>query len=209
MSHLVLLGYHRHGLSTVQCLPTTVPTKRWQKRPTHSDQHRLPQLRHHLHRWRSGLDHSMLHCGHQIYRPQGHHRRLNLTHRNCPFPLHHLLEPELPDNHVESRSFLPEHYVWCPIRIVSLRFSSLDQAQRRVLTQFSSTPEVFPAPNRGTGTGIASFLNRITGLCAPIVAVHAGGVNPNAPVYAAGGLILAAFLAMCLFPIETRGKQSL
>ncbi|KAI9870221.1 MAG: hypothetical protein M1830_004511 [Pleopsidium flavum] len=74
---------------------------------------------------------------------------------------------------------------------------------------YAYTPEVFPAPNRGTGTGIASFLNRIAGLCAPIVAVHAGGVNPNAPVYAAGSLILAAFLAMCLFPIETRGKQSL
>ena len=74
---------------------------------------------------------------------------------------------------------------------------------------FSSTPEVFPAPNRGTGTGIASFFNRVTGLCAPIVAVHAGSVSPAAPVYASGGLILAAFVAMCLFPIETRGKQSL
>lgn len=74
---------------------------------------------------------------------------------------------------------------------------------------YAYTPEVFPAPNRGTGTGIASCLNRITGLCAPIVAVHAGNVNPNAPVYASGALIIAAFLAMCLFPIETRGKQSL
>ena len=92
-----------------------------------------------------------------------------------------------------------------------------------------STPEVFPAPNRGTGTGIASFFNRIAGLCAPIVAVNAGNANPvsdpaklvllmriwllmkvqNAPVYASGSLILAAFVAMCLFPIETRGKQSL
>ncbi|MCJ1311079.1 hypothetical protein MMC25_004749 [Agyrium rufum] len=71
------------------------------------------------------------------------------------------------------------------------------------------TPEVFPAPNRGTGTGIASFFNRICGLCAPIVAVNAGNVNPNAPVYASGSLILVAFLAMCCFPIETRGKQSL
>ncbi|MCJ1224687.1 hypothetical protein MMC12_001332 [Toensbergia leucococca] len=71
------------------------------------------------------------------------------------------------------------------------------------------TPEVFPAPNRGTGTGIASCLNRICGLCAPIVAVNAGNVNPNAPVYAAGSLILAAFIAMCFFPIETRGKQKL
>lgn len=74
---------------------------------------------------------------------------------------------------------------------------------------YAYTPEVFPAPNRGTGTGIASFFNRITGLCAPIVAVHAGGVNPNAPIYASGSLIIAAFLAMCCFPIETRGKQSL
>ncbi|MCJ1454102.1 hypothetical protein MMC28_004452 [Mycoblastus sanguinarius] len=55
---------------------------------------------------------------------------------------------------------------------------------------YAYTPEVFPAPNRGTGTGIASCLNRITGLCAPIVAVHAGGVNPNAPIYASGALIL-------------------
>ena len=74
---------------------------------------------------------------------------------------------------------------------------------------YAYTPEVFPAPNRGTGTGIASFFNRIAGLCAPIVAVHAGGVNPNAPIYASGSLVIAAFLAMCCFPIETRGKQSL
>lgn len=74
---------------------------------------------------------------------------------------------------------------------------------------YAYTPEVFPAPNRGTGTGIASCLNRIAGLCAPIVAVQAGNASPKAPVYAAGSLILAAFLAMCAFPIETRGKQSL
>ncbi|KAI4208231.1 MAG: hypothetical protein LQ346_000111 [Caloplaca aetnensis] len=71
------------------------------------------------------------------------------------------------------------------------------------------TPEVFPAPNRGTGTGIASCLNRIAGLCAPIIAVSAGEANPKAPIYASGGLFLAAFVAMCLFPIETRGRQSL
>jgi MFS family permease len=74
---------------------------------------------------------------------------------------------------------------------------------------YAYTPEVFPAPNRGTGTGIASFLNRIAGLCAPIVAIKAGGAEPKAPIYASGGLFLAAFVAMCLFPIETRGKQSL
>ena len=74
---------------------------------------------------------------------------------------------------------------------------------------YAYTPEVFPAPNRGTGTGIASCLNRIAGLCAPIVAVNAGAVNPKAPIYASGGLILAAFVSMIFYPIETRGKQSL
>ena len=72
-----------------------------------------------------------------------------------------------------------------------------------------STPEVFPAPNRGTGTGIASFFNRVAGLCAPIVAANSGNVNPNAPVFASGGLMLAAFVAMVFYPIETRGKQKL
>ncbi|KAK3168405.1 hypothetical protein OEA41_004852 [Lepraria neglecta] len=92
-----------------------------------------------------------------------------------------------------------------------LTFSSLEAFFQNIMygVLYAYTPEVFPAPNRGTGTGIASCLNRITGLCAPIVAVHAGNVNPNAPVYASGALIIAAFLAMCLFPIETRGKQSL
>jgi MFS family permease len=74
---------------------------------------------------------------------------------------------------------------------------------------YAYTPEVFPAPNRGTGSGIASFLNRIAGLCAPIVAINAGGADPKSPIYASAGLILAAFLAMCCLPIETRGKQAL
>lgn len=71
---------------------------------------------------------------------------------------------------------------------------------------YAYTPEVFPAPNRGTGTGIASCLNRIAGLCAPIIAIY-GGSNASAPIYAAGALLLASFVAMCCLPIETLGKQ--
>ncbi|KAK7753137.1 hypothetical protein SLS62_004869 [Diatrype stigma] len=74
---------------------------------------------------------------------------------------------------------------------------------------YAYTPEVFPAPNRGTGSGIASFLNRVAGLCAPIVAVQAGASNPLAPIYASGALFLAAFVAMVLLPIETMGRQVL
>lgn len=71
---------------------------------------------------------------------------------------------------------------------------------------YAYTPEVFPAPNRGTGTGIASCFNRIAGLMAPIIGIYASE-NPVAPIYASGALILASFVAMIFIPIETRGKQ--
>lgn len=74
---------------------------------------------------------------------------------------------------------------------------------------YAYTPEVFPGPIRGTGTGISSFLNRVAGLCAPIVAIFASSGNPKAPIYASGGLFIAAFFSMLILPIETRGKQTL
>lgn len=73
---------------------------------------------------------------------------------------------------------------------------------------YAYTPEIFPAPNRGTGTGIASCLNRIAGLMAPIIGIYAS-IDPVTPIYVSGALILAAFVAMVFLPIETRGKQSL
>lgn len=92
-----------------------------------------------------------------------------------------------------------------------LAFTCLEALFQNVMygVLYAYTPEVFPAPNRGTGTGISSFLNRVAGLCAPIVAVNAGNANPKAPIYASGGLFLAAFVSMLLLPIETRGRQSL
>ena len=61
---------------------------------------------------------------------------------------------------------------------------------------YAYTPEVFPAPNRGTGTGIASFLNRIAGLTAPIIGANVPASNPSIPIYVSGALYLAAFIAM-------------
>ncbi|KAI1338497.1 MFS general substrate transporter [Xylariaceae sp. FL0016] len=92
-----------------------------------------------------------------------------------------------------------------------LVFSSLEALFQNIMygVLFAYTPEVFPAPNRGTGSGISSFLNRVAGLCAPLVAIYAGEANPSAPIYAAGGLFFAAFVAMVCLPIETRGKHSL
>lgn len=71
------------------------------------------------------------------------------------------------------------------------------------------TPELFPAPVRGSGTGIGSFFNRVGGLCAPLVAIYASDGDPKAPIYASGSLMLAAWLAMMLLPIETKGRQNL
>lgn len=92
-----------------------------------------------------------------------------------------------------------------------LVYSSLEAFFQNIMygVLYAYTPEVFPAPVRGTGTGISSFLNRLLGLCAPIVASEAGNSNPSSPIYAASGLFFAAFLCMLVLPIETRGRQTL
>ncbi|KAI1211782.1 MFS general substrate transporter [Annulohypoxylon truncatum] len=77
-----------------------------------------------------------------------------------------------------------------------------------VLYAFSD-PEIFPAPVRGAGTGVASFLNRVLGLIAPILAANIPGDGTTAPIYMSAILILAAFVGMVLIPIETRGRQRL
>ncbi|TWU79153.1 hypothetical protein ED733_008846 [Metarhizium rileyi] len=74
---------------------------------------------------------------------------------------------------------------------------------------YAFTPEIFPAPVRGAGTGVASFLNRVTGLMAPILAANIPGDGATTPIYLSAVLILSAFVGMCLIPIETRGAQRL
>lgn len=74
---------------------------------------------------------------------------------------------------------------------------------------YHATPEMFPAPARGTGDGIASSFNRITGAMAPIIKIYAGQKNASAPLYTSGGLfVLAAILAVTL-TVETVGKAAL
>ncbi|ORY64970.1 major facilitator superfamily domain-containing protein [Pseudomassariella vexata] len=74
---------------------------------------------------------------------------------------------------------------------------------------YAFTPEIFPAPVRGAGTGVASFLNRFAGLIAPVLAANIPGDGTKLPIYLSAVLIFAAFVGMCLMPIETRGRQSL
>ncbi|TKW51305.1 putative MFS-type transporter PB1E7.08c [Colletotrichum tanaceti] len=92
-----------------------------------------------------------------------------------------------------------------------LFFSCVEAFSQNIMygVLYAFTPEIFPAPVRGAGTGVASFLNRAMGLLAPVLAANVPGDGTTAPIYLSGALILAAFVGMCLIPIETRGRQRL
>ncbi|KAK1778999.1 major facilitator superfamily domain-containing protein [Copromyces sp. CBS 386.78] len=92
-----------------------------------------------------------------------------------------------------------------------LTFSCIEAFAQNIMygVLYAFTPEIFPAPVRGAGTGVASFLNRVTGLVAPILAATVPGDGTTTPVYLSAALILAAFVGMVMIPIETRGRQRL
>ncbi|KAJ9156573.1 MFS general substrate transporter [Pleurostoma richardsiae] len=92
-----------------------------------------------------------------------------------------------------------------------LAFSCVEAFAQNIMygVLYAFTPEVFPAPVRGAGTGVASFLNRATGLVAPVLAARIPGDGTRAPIFLSAALILAAFVGECLIPIETRGRQRL
>ncbi|PHH90777.1 hypothetical protein CDD83_2668 [Cordyceps sp. RAO-2017] len=92
-----------------------------------------------------------------------------------------------------------------------LAFSCVEAFAQNIMygVLYAFTPELFPAPVRGAGTGVASFLNRLTGLLAPVIAATMPGDGATAPISVSAVLILAAFVGMCLIPIETRGAQRL
>ncbi len=92
-----------------------------------------------------------------------------------------------------------------------LAFSCVEAFTQNIMygVLYAFTPEIFPAPVRGAGTGVASFLNRATGLMAPVIAATIPGDGTTAPIYLSGALIFAAFIGICLIPIETRGRQRL
>ena len=78
-------------------------------------------------------------------------------------------------------------------------------------TLYAYSPETFPVPNRSTGTGISSGLNRLAGLCAPLVAIYSVSNTPasaKVPIYVSGALFLVCLVATSCLPIETMGKQT-
>lgn len=99
---------------------------------------------------------------------------------------------------------LPECNVCCP---VSSHCNLPEEAKIDRTCRYAYTPESFPTAVRGTGTGVASGLNRVMGLGAPALAMSIS--NPTIPIYVSGALGFAAALAMVFLPIETRDKPAL
>lgn len=77
------------------------------------------------------------------------------------------------------------------------------------------TPEVFPAPVRGTACGVASFWGRLAGIVAPLIAaglVPAQGSPGSAYdslLYLAGGVTLGCVLWTALLPNKMVGSMSM
>ena len=70
------------------------------------------------------------------------------------------------------------------------------------------TPEVFPAPIRGTAAGLASFWGRIFSIVAPIIAAHILAKSLNGVLYLAGAAGFVATIAILLMPTSQMGAQS-
>ncbi|KAI9713884.1 MAG: hypothetical protein M1820_000614 [Bogoriella megaspora] len=72
------------------------------------------------------------------------------------------------------------------------------------------TPEVFPAPVRGTACGVASFWGRLFGIVSPLIAAHLyGSGSVNSVLYLAGGMTLGCVLTTALLPNNALGAQSM
>ncbi|KAH8429168.1 MFS transporter [Aspergillus melleus] len=72
---------------------------------------------------------------------------------------------------------------------------------------YAFTPESFPAPHRGTGTGTAASLLRLGGLAASLVSSHTG-FTP-APIYASAALWVAVGVLCIGLPFETHGHAAI
>ncbi|KAL5342867.1 major facilitator superfamily domain-containing protein [Aspergillus crustosus] len=72
---------------------------------------------------------------------------------------------------------------------------------------YSYTPELFPAPIRGTANGLVALFNRLSGLMAPIIAAYVG-VETDLPIWISAALFVVAGLVFLVLPMETRGRAA-
>ncbi len=72
---------------------------------------------------------------------------------------------------------------------------------------YAFTPESFPGPHRGTGTGTEATLLRFGGLCASLIASHTGFTA--VPIYVSAAMwVLVGVMAFGL-PFETHGHAAI
>lgn len=72
---------------------------------------------------------------------------------------------------------------------------------------YSYTPELFPAPVRGSANGLVAMFNRLSGLMAPIIAAYIG-IDTDLPVWISAALFIVAGLVFLILPYETRGRAA-
>lgn len=70
------------------------------------------------------------------------------------------------------------------------------------------TPEVFPAPIRGTASGLASFWGRLFSIVSPLIAAKLLVDSLNGPLYLAGAGAFVSAVAIMLVPAKSMGAQS-
>ncbi|OCL09165.1 MFS general substrate transporter [Glonium stellatum] len=71
---------------------------------------------------------------------------------------------------------------------------------------YGYTPELFPAPIRGTGQGLVGFANELTSTAATLIAVYVGLNNKS--IWISAGMIVGAGFVFPFMPYETRGRAA-
>jgi hypothetical protein len=72
---------------------------------------------------------------------------------------------------------------------------------------YAFTPESFPGPHRGTGTGTAATLLRFGGLIASLISSHTGFTV--VPIYVSAALWVVVGVISFGLPFETHGRQAI
>lgn len=72
---------------------------------------------------------------------------------------------------------------------------------------YSYTPELFPAPIRGTGNGLSMLFNRSAGLGATIIGAYVG-LDTSVPIWISASLFGVAGFVFLFLPYESQGKAA-
>lgn len=68
-------------------------------------------------------------------------------------------------------------------------------------TLYAYTAEVFPSAQRGTGNGIAVYLNRLMGLLSAVIAVTTD-ITSVTPLYLSAGVFICLAIISATLPFE-------